>query len=589
MDTNFPPLTPKEMAARGWDYVDVVLVTGDAYVDHPSFGTAVIARVLEKHGFRVAILSQPDWHSKAAFQSFGPPRLFFGISAGNMDSMVNRYTALKKVRNDDAYSAGGASSKRPDRSVIVYAQRAREAFRDVAIIIGGVEASLRRFAHFDHWQDRIRRSILLDARADILVYGMAENQVVAIAKGLVRDRDVSKLRDIRGTLFALKEGERPPFDNGVIIPSFKEVSENHDRFNRATRLIYKHAHPYSGQPLIQYHGKRPVVQLPPPHPFSEQEMDEIYDLPFTRKPHPSYTLPIPAYEMIKNSITIMRGCFGGCSFCSIALHQGKFVQSRSKASIVREARLVAGDTDFDGTITDLGGPTANMYTMKGKDGIRCENCSRLSCMYPEICGNLDTDHGRLIDLMRQVGRVKGIKKLFIASGIRMDLALEHKAYIDEIATHYTSGRLKVAPEHVSKSVLRAMRKPSREVFEEFRKLFNTASNRAGKEQYIIPYLIASHPGTTIDCALELALYLKEQGYRPRQIQDFLPTPMSLATAMYVSGTDPFTGEEIAVSRGEGERRLFRALLHYFKRENRAYIRKSLLRLNKAGFVDALLR
>ena len=589
MDNRFPPLTPDEMTARGWDYVDVVLVTGDAYVDHPSFGIAVIARVLEKHGFRVAILSQPDWHSKAAFQSFGPPRLFFGISAGNMDSMVNRYTALKKVRNDDAYSEGGAPFKRPDRAVIVYAQRAREAYRDVAIIIGGVEASLRRFAHFDHWQNRIRRSILLDSRADILVYGMAEHQVVTIAKGLAKHKDIGKLRDIRGTLFALREGERPPFEHGVVIPSFKKVSENHDRFNMATRLIYEHTHPFRGQPLIQYHGRRPVVQLPPPHPIGEQEMDAIYDLPFTRKPHPSYTLPIPAYEMIKNSITIMRGCFGGCSFCSIALHQGKFVQSRSKASILREARLIAGDADFDGTITDLGGPTANMYTMKGKDDLLCESCARLSCLHPERCSNLNTDHERLIDLMRQVRRVKGIKNLFIASGIRMDLALEHKAYINEIATHHTSGHLKVAPEHVSKSVLRAMRKPAREVFEEFRNLFDTASSRAGKEQYIIPYFIASHPGTTIDCALELALYLKEKGYRPRQIQDFLPSPMSLATAMYLSGTDPFTGREIPVPRGEGERRLYRTLLHYFKRENREYIRRSLLKLNKARFVDLLLR
>jgi len=583
------PLTAEELKERGWDYVDVVLITGDAYVDHPSFGTAVIGRTLEKAGFRVAVLSQPDWHSKIAFQTFGRPRLFFGISAGNMDSMVNRYTALRKVRNDDAYSEEGAPFKRPDRSVIVYAQRAREAFSDVAVIIGGVEASLRRFAHFDYWQNRIRRSILLDARADLLVYGMGEYQIIQIANRLAQKVKIDRIRDIRGTLFALREGERAPFEHGLELPSFEEVSENHNRFNRATRLVYEHANPYTGRPLIQYHGKRPVVQLPPPPPLTEREMDRIYNLPFTRKPHPSYTQAIPAYEMIKNSITIMRGCFGGCSFCSIALHQGKFVQSRSAHSVLREAEQLTGDTDFDGTITDLGGPTANMYSMGGVDEKRCKDCSRLSCVYPGICANLDTDHSKLISLMKQVRSVTGVKNLFIASGIRMDLALRDRAYIAEIAQEHTSGHLKVAPEHISKTVLKVMRKPSRRVFEEFRKLFDAYSSQAGKEQYLIPYLIASHPGTTIDSALELALYLRERGYRPRQIQDFLPSPMSLATAIYLTGRDPFTGEEIPVATREAEKRLYRALLHYFKKENREYIRVSLLKLHRGEFVKRLLQ
>jgi len=583
------PLTAEEMRERGWDYVDVILITGDAYVDHPSFGTAVIGRILERAGFRVAVLSQPDWHSKTAFQKFGRPRLFFGISGGNMDSMVNRYTALKKVRNDDAYSEGGAPFRRPKRSVIVYAQRAREAFDDVAIIIGGVEASLRRFAHFDYWQNQIRRSILLDARADILVYGMGEVQITQLADRLAQNEKIDQIRNLRGTLFALREGEHAPFENGVVLPSFKEVSENHNRFNRATGLIYEHANPYTGRTLIQYHGKRPVVQLPPPPPLHEQEMDAIYNLPYTRKPHPSYTRPIPAYEMIKNSITIMRGCFGGCSFCSIALHQGKFVQSRSVHSVLREAEQLTGDTDFDGTITDLGGPTANMYTMGGMDGKLCEDCSRLSCIYPGICTNLNTDHSRLISLMKQVRSVSGVKNLFIASGIRMDLALRDKTYIAEIAKKYTSGHLKVAPEHISKTVLDVMRKPSRKVFEEFRKQFDANTSQAGKEQYLIPYLIASHPGTTIDSALELAFYLKEKGYRPRQIQDFLPSPMSLATAIYLTGKDPLTGEEVPVTRREGEKRLYRALLHYFKKENREYIRVSLLKLHRGEFVKRLLQ
>jgi uncharacterized radical SAM protein YgiQ len=588
MKESFLPLSPDELKTRGWNQVDVVLITGDAYVDHPAFGTAVIGRVLESAGYRVAVLSQPDWHSKAEFQKFGRPKLFFGISAGNMDSMVNRYTALKKVRNDDAYSEGGAPFRRPDRTVIVYAQRAREAFGDVPVIIGGIEASLRRFAHFDYWQNRIRRSILLDARADILVYGMGEGQVTEIADRLAQGERIDTIMNIRGTLFALNEGEHPPYGNGVVLPSFKEVSEDHNHFNRATRLIYEHANPYTGRYLIQYHGRRPVVQLPPPPPFTEQEMDEIYGLPYTPKPHPAYSQPIPAFEMIKNSITIMRGCFGGCSFCSIVLHQGKFVQSRSVQSVLQEAEHLSRDRYFDGTITDLSGPTANMYAMKGADEKRCESCSRLSCIFPGICANLKTDHSRLITLMEQVKRLRGVKNLFIASGIRMDLALRDRTYIAEIAKRYTSGHLKVAPEHVSKPVLDVMRKPSKEVFERFRDLFDTYSRQAGREQYLVPYLIASHPGTTIDRALELALYLREQGYRPRQIQDFLPSPMSMATAIYLTGKDPLTGREVPVPQSEGEKRLYRALLHYFKKENREIIRRSLLRHGRGELVKRLL-
>jgi uncharacterized radical SAM protein YgiQ len=576
------PCTAEEVRARRWKHVDIVLVTGDAYVDHPSFGTSVIGRVLEKAGFRVAVLSQPRWNSSRDFERFGKPGLFFGISSGNMDSMINRYTALKKTRNDDAYSENGTPFRRPDRAAIVYAQRAREAFRDVPIVLGGIEASLRRFAHYDYWSDRVRRSILLDAKADLLVYGMGESQVAAIAARLAAGEDVHTLRDIRGTLFAPRKQDRFDLQNALHLPSLEEVTRDPDAYNRATRMVYEHANPFSAKTLVQYHGNRPVVQLPPPPPLTEEEMDRIYDLPYTRKPHPSYRGPIPAFEMIKNSVTLMRGCFGGCSFCSIALHQGSFVQQRSEVSVLREVERIASDPDFDGTITDLGGPTANMYGMRGRDFKRCADCKRLSCLFPRACDNLNTDHGCLIDLMRKVKRLKGVNHLFIASGIRMDLANLSERYIREIAFHHTSGHLKVAPEHISPEVLNLMRKPGPRTFETFQRLFSRFSREAGKQQYLVPYLIASHPGTNLERAAELALYLKRHGYRPRQIQDFLPSPMSIATAMYHTGRDPFSGKDVAVPRREHEKKLYRALLHYFKGENRDLIYRS---LRRAGMED----
>jgi uncharacterized radical SAM protein YgiQ len=581
------PCTSEEVRARSWDEVDIVLVTGDVYVDHPSFGTAVIGRVLEEAGFRVAVLSQPGWNDSRDFERYGRPRLFFGISSGNMDSMINRYTALKKIRNDDAYSEGGEPFRRPDRAAVVYAQRAREAFRDVPIVLGGIEASLRRFAHYDYWSDRIRRSILLDAKADLLVYGMGESQVAAIAERLAAGEGVAAIRDLRGIMFAPLEREDFVPDHAVPLPSFEEIARDKEAYNIATMLVYEHANPFRAKTLVQYHGNRPVVQLPPPLPLSEEEMDRIYDLPYTRKPHPSYQRPIPAFEMIRNSIAIMRGCFGGCSFCSIALHQGSFVQQRSESSVVREVERCASDPNFDGTITDLGGPTANMYGMKGRDLERCASCNRLSCLFPRHCSNLNTDHDRLIELMKKVRRVRGVNHLFIASGIRMDLANLSERYIREIASHHTSGHLKVAPEHVSPGVLNLMRKPALRTFEDFYRLFSRFSREAGKEQYLVPYLIASHPGTTLERALELALYLKDHGYRPRQIQDFLPSPMSVATAMYYTGKDPISGKAVAVPRGEREKKLYRALVHYFKEENRDLICRSLRRLGKEEWAERL--
>ncbi len=574
---NILPLTVEEVDAAGWDSVDIVLVTGDAYIDHPAFGIAVVGRVLEAEGYRVAVLSQPDWRSVHDFRRFGRPRLFFGISSGNMDSMVNKYTALRKVRNSDAYSEGGRPGRRPDRATIVYAQRVREAYNNVPVILGGVEASLRRLAHYDYWSDSVRRSVLIDAKADLLVYGMAEQQITEVASRLARGENVRTIRNIRGTLFAIGEQENDAADasNAVEIPSFEEARDDPDAFNRATRIVYENTNPYTSRALLQPHAQRAVVQTPPPLPLSQKDLDRIYALPFSRKPHPLYKKSIPAYEMIKSSVTIMRGCFGGCSFCSIALHQGRFVQSRSSDSVLSELRQLASSKNFNGTITDLGGPTANMYMMGGKNPRICRRCARQSCLHPDICANLSTDHGPLLALMSDSLKILGIRNLFIASGVRMDLALRSNEYIKQLSTHHTGGRLKVAIEHVSDHVLMAMRKPGIGVFEKFKKLFDLYSQKAGKRQYIIPYLIVSHPGTAPESALQLAVYLEKHGLKPREVQEFLPTPMSVATAMYHTGKDPFTGEKLYVARGEKEKRQFKALAQYYKPENRALFRMAL--------------
>jgi uncharacterized radical SAM protein YgiQ len=569
MKPEYLPLTHSEIKKKGWSSVDVVLVTGDAYVDHPSFGVAIIARVLEAAGFSVAILSQPDWHSKEDFQRFGRPNLFFGITSGNMDSMVNKYTSLRKVRNDDAYSEGELPFRRPDRATIVYAHRAREACRGVPIILGGVEASLRRFAHYDYWSDSVRHSILIDSKADLLVFGMGERQILEIARRLKSGQSIEKIRDVRGTTFCLGEREAFYLSGTRTLPSFEEVVRQSEKFSLATKIIHEETNPYNARPLLQYHGKRAIVSLPPALPLDEREMDEIYMLPFTRAPHPVYTKTIPAYEMIKNSVTILRGCFGGCSFCSIALHQGRIVQSRSEGSVLAEARKIRG------TVSDLGGPTANMYRMGCAREKALTACRRLSCLYPTVCKNLNTDHESLIELMRKVRCLPGIKHVFVSSGIRMDLALLSPEYIREIAHHHTSGHLKVAPEHVSRHVLDLMRKPSSETFEQFATLFTQYSKEAGKRQYLIPYIISAHPGSRIEDEVELALFLKKWNFRPRQIQDFLPSPMDIATSMYYTGIDPYSGKRIVVTKGEGEKRLHRALIQFFKKEKRSLVRKML--------------
>jgi uncharacterized radical SAM protein YgiQ len=584
------PMSGAEMRARGWDYVDVVFVTGDAYVDHPSFAMAILTRVLEDAGFRVAVLSQPDWHSCEPWRQFGQPRLFFGISAGNMDSLINHYTANKKVRNDDAYSPGGRIGLRPDRATLPYCHRAREAFHGVPIIAGGVEASLRRLAHYDYWSDAVRRSILLDSKADLLVYGMGEKTIVEIARRLAAGETVKDLRDMRGVAYVRGAKEATPLlalrAGGLItLPSFEEVKSDKKAFVEATRLIHINTNPHNAQTLVQFHERQAVVVNPPALPLSEAEMDRIYDLPYTRRPHPSYTEPIPAYEMIKDSVTLMRGCFGGCTFCSITAHQGRIIQSRSQESVLREVRKLAADPEFPGVISDIGGPTANMYQMRCTRPEVEAKCKRLSCVHPTICKLLGTDHGPLVELMRRARTEPGIRKVLVASGIRMDLAQLSPEYMRELAEHHVGGHLKVAPEHTDPHVLSLMKKPENGNFESFARDFRKASQQAGKpKQYLVPYYIASHPGSDLHAMIDLAIFLKRNGHRPDQVQDFIPAPFDIATCMYYTGIDPFTKQQVYVARHLRDRKLQRALMQFFKPENYFEVRKA---LEEAGRIDLI--
>src|SRR5579859_8077337 len=583
--TPLAPMTAAEMRARGWDYVDVVFVTGDAYVDHPSFAMAILARVLEDAGFRVAVLSQPDWHSCEPWRQFGRPRLFFGVSAGNMDSLINHYTANKKVRNDDAYSPGGKIGLRPDRATLPYCHRAREAFSGVPIIAGGVEASLRRLAHYDYWSDTVRRAIMLDAKADLVVFGMGEHQIVTIARRLAAGETVKDLRDMRGVAFALGASESPTPD-AIVLPSYEEVKADKRRFALATKMIHQETNPLNARRLVQYHDRQAIVCNPPPLPVSQEDMDRIYGLPYTRKPHPMYRgEKIPAYEVVKDSVTIMRGCFGGCTFCSITAHQGRIIQSRSQESILREVRAMTEDCEFKGIISDIGGPTANMYEMRCSRPEVEAKCKRLSCVHPSICKLLGTDHGPLVELMRRARTEPGIRKVLVASGIRMDLAQLSPEYMRELAEHHVGGHLKVAPEHTDPHVLSLMKKPENGNFEGFARDFRKASQQAGKpKQYLVPYYIASHPGSDLHAMIDLALFLKRNGYRPDQVQDFIPAPFDIATCMYYTGIDPFTKQEVYVARNLRDRKLQRALMQFFKPENYFEVRKA---LEEAGRTDLI--
>ncbi|MFZ5480037.1 MAG: YgiQ family radical SAM protein [Myxococcota bacterium] len=581
MAHRFLPMTREE---AGGEPLDVVLVTGDAYVDHNSFGAALIGRWLEAHGFRVGIVAQPAWDGPDAFAALGRPRLFFGVTAGNMDSMVNHYTASRRIRNDDAYSPGGQAGLRPDRATIAYAGRAKQAFPGVPVVVGGIEASLRRFAHYDYWQDRMRRSILLDAKADLLVHGMGERAVVEIARRLRAGKGIEACRDIPGVAWALGQKTPVPDVPHVEVPSFEACERDPLAFNKLTVHMYREANPHCGRPLLQRSGDRAVWCNPPDVPLTPAELDRLYELPYANAAHPCYRAPIPAFESIRGSITINRGCSGGCSFCALTLHQGKDVVSRSPDSVVREVRSLVGTKGFHGVVSDLGGPTANMFRMSCTSEAANKVCRRVSCLHPVRCKHYGTDHAPYVELLREVRALPGVKRVFVNSGIRYDLAADAPGFVEEIAAHHVSGSLTTAPEHVSAKALHHMRKPEITHFADFMKRFRAASQLAGKKQFLVPYFQCAHPGTGPTEAIELALYMKRNGLQCRQVQLFMPTPGTLSTAMYVSGVDPHTGEPVAVARGHKERARQRALMFWWKREEWPAIREALVAWDRRDLI-----
>jgi len=584
------------MEARGWDELDVLIVTGDAYVDHPAFGPILVARFLEGRGYRVGVVAQPDWRNTDALLVMGAPRLFVGISAGNLDSMLNKLTAQKKVRSDDQYSPGGRPNQRPNRATVVYANLCRQAFPGVPIVLGGIEASLRRIAHYDYWSDSVRRSILLDSKADLLVFGMGERAAWEIAQRLAAGEPVSALTDVRGTAHVMNNPSewRPIADNPsrfvtdgqvVVLPSYEEATTDLEAFARMTRQFQVETNPHNARPLLQVHGEQAIYMNRPALPLEEHEMDGLYDLPFTRLPHPRYAGErIPAYDTVKDSIVTMRGCFGGCTFCSITEHEGRIIQSRSQESVLGEIRKLSRMEGFSGVLTDVGGPTANMYQLKCSDPKIESACRRLSCVHPKVCDNLNTDHGPLLELLRAVRREKGIKRTFIASGIRYDLAQKSPEFIRELAQHHTGGQVSVAPEHNSPEVLKRMKKPGIESYERFATAFCQASEAAGKEQYLVPYFITGHPGSTFADTIELARYLKRNDMRPRQVQDFIPTPMAVATAMYHTGIDPLSGDRIPVVRDLREKRLLKALILWWDPAQWRLAREALKRAGRTDLI-----
>jgi len=646
------PMSRAEMKTLGWDSCDIIIVTGDAYVDHPSFGMAIIGRLLEAQGYRVGIIAQPDWHSAEAFAALGKPNLFFGVTAGNMDSMINRYTADRKIRSDDAYSPDDIGGRRPDRCSIVYAQRCREAFGDTPIVIGGIEASLRRIAHYDYWQDKVRRSILADARADMLLYGNAERALVELAARLARGDRIDEITDIRGSAFFIKDlpddwtvidstnvdkpgrvekplspyqiidesvcDARPDDDRApaaeiklqgklalvqqklekrlktvVRLPSFNDVSRDPVLYAHASRVLHQETNPGNARALVQNQGGQKIWFNPPPIPLSTEEMDYVFGFDYARVPHPSYgKARIPAYEMIRFSVNIMRGCFGGCTFCSITEHEGRIIQNRSQGSILREIEamrdMVPG---FTGVVSDLGGPTANMYRIACKSKAIETACRRPSCVYPGICENLNTDHSALIELYRAARGLDGVKKVLISSGLRYDLAVESPAYIEELVTHHVGGYLKIAPEHTEQGPLSKMMKPGICSYDRFKALFEKFSRKAGKEQYLIPYFIAAHPGTTDEDMMNLALWLKRNGFRADQVQNFYPSPMATATAMYHSGKNPLKrvrrdSEEVKTAKGEIQRRLHKAFLRYHDPANWPLLREALKNMGREDLIGS---
>jgi len=673
----FLPMSRAEMDQLGWDSCDVIIVTGDAYVDHPSFGMAVIGRVLESQGFRVGIIAQPDWQSADPFKALGKPNLFFGVAAGNMDSMINRYTADRKIRSDDAYTPGGLGGARPDRATLVYTQRCKEAWSDVPVVIGGIEASLRRIAHYDYWQDKVRRSILVDSKADLLLYGNAERAIVDVAHRLARREPIQQITDLRGTAFMRRTDEAgtlafadwfqvdstevdrpgridehinpyltteevaaakgasctkddaapqpapavvampatrktgavvmPPRERTVVrLPSYEQVKSDAVLYAHANRVLHLETNPGNARALVQAHGDRDLWINPPPIPLSTAEMDHVFDLDYARSPHPRYAdengshdhaTKIPAWEMIRFSVNIMRGCFGGCTFCSITEHEGRIIQSRSEDSVVREIEEIRDKVKgFTGVISDLGGPTANMWHIGCKSAVIEAACRKPSCVFPGICPNLNTDHGPLIKLYRRARALCGVKKILIGSGLRYDLAVQSPEYVKELVTHHVGGYLKIAPEHTEAGPLGKMMKPGIGTYDRFKKMFEEASAAAGKKQYLIPYFIAAHPGTRDEDMMNLALWLKQNGFKADQVQTFYPSPMATATAMYHTGLNPLKGisrsiegpaaraEKVDIVRGERRRRLHKAFLRYHDPNNWPLLRDALKDMGRADLI-----
>lgn len=649
----FLPMTRAEMDQLGWDSCDIILVTGDCYIDHPSFGMALVGRLLEAQGFRVGIIAQPDWHSADAFRELGRPNLFFGVTAGNMDSMINRYTADRKPRSDDAYTPHAAPNKRPDRAVTVYAQRCREAYPGVGVMIGSIEASLRRIAHYDYWSDKVRQSVLITSKADILLFGNAERALVEIAHRAAKGEKLSEMRDIRGTAFIVPHGWKPDeewqeMDSSVVdipgrvdphlnpyqeipeqaaeatkdmdpakpqviriesreerlakrraeraktvlrIPAYEAVAHDPVLYAHASRTLHLESNPGNARALVQLHGERDVWLNPPPIPLSTEEMDFVYGLPYARNPHPSYgDAHIPAWEMIKYSVNIMRGCFGGCTFCSITEHEGRIIQSRSEESILREIEEIRDKTPgFKGHISDLGGPTANMYRLACKDPKIESSCRKLSCVFPDICENLNTDHSHLIQLYRKARALPGVKKINIQSGLRYDLAVRSPEYIKELVQHHVGGYLKIAPEHTEDGPLSKMMKPGMGAYDKFKELFERFSRQAGKEQYLIPYFIAAHPGTSDEDMMNLALWLKKNNFRLDQVQTFTPTPMALATTMWHTRRNPLkrlgrSSEKVDVVRDGYRRKLHKAFLRYHHPDNWQIIHDALIQMGRSDLI-----
>jgi uncharacterized radical SAM protein YgiQ len=605
--SKFLPMTPEEVKARGWKELDIILVTGDAYVDHSSFGTAIIGRVLEDAGFRVGIIAQPRWESPEDFKKLGKPRIFFSVSAGNTDSMVSNLTPGLKPRDKDAYSPGGKTGLRPNRAAIIYSNRIKEAFPDAPIVLGGIEASLRRFAHYDYLSDKVRQSILADAPADLVVYGMGELQIVEIAKRLQTGEDIKEIRDIPGTVWKievkawkeLKEKSKGTtettardtaqkatefFKEYIEIPSFSEVSQDKSAFAKAFRTYFLEQNPVTGKGIVQPHPKTVIVQNKPMRPLTEEELDHVYELPYTGEAHPSYTEPIPALEMVKFSLTTHRGCFGGCSFCAITQHQGRMIASRSIESVLREAKKFTEKPDFKGIINGVGGPTANMYGMRCGSWEKKGACLDKSCLYPQICPALDTSHKKLLELMHRLRELPGVRQVFTGYGVRYDLALEDEEYLEELCAHHISGQLRIAPEHFSKRVTDTMSKPGKEVYEKFTDRFNSFNKKYGKEQYIVNYLMSGHPGCTLKDMIEMAEYVRDHGGYTEQVQDFTPTPMTVSTCMYYTGLDPFTGKKVYIARDKKEKTMQRALMHYRSPANYELVYEA---LEKAGRPDLM--